>query len=379
MPSVSYLIKRIKNMSFKSMLERVEMVKTKTSKPKFLIFLDMVWCGFRYGAGYVDYDVIGFYKLNHAQRKTMLTRGINNKFVKQLNKKDYWHIFDNKNEFNSTFSKFVTRDWIYPVSENKEAVMEWLEKHEDFFAKPNNGQCGKGIKKISLKSLDVFLKKESEQDDSLKEENNKINPEMNKNLDELYKYLVENKLELLEAPIKQHEKMNELNPSSVNTIRIVTVMNESSEVTILAAFSRIGNGKHVDNFNSGGMTAKIDVSTGKILEEAVNKKGEIFDKHPTTCTKIKGFQIPNWSQAKEMVKEAAKLSTNVRYIGWDVAITIDGVTLVEGNQFPGHDIYQVAEKIKEGQLGVLPEFEKALKVNHNIRTNRYKHKRKIRI
>ena len=335
MPSVSYLVKRIRNMNFNSMFERVNIVKNKTGKSKFVIFADMVWCGLRYGAGYVDYDVIGFYKLTSKQRKTMLTRGINNKFVKQLNEKDYWHIFDNKNEFNSTFSEFVTRDWIYPISKSKDLALDWFNKHEIFFAKPNAGQCGKGIEKINLKDWQG------------KEE-------------ELYNYLVENKLELLEEPIQQHEEMNNLNSSSVNTVRIVTVMNKLNEVTLLTAFSRIGNGSHVDNFNSGGMTAKIDINTGKISEDAVNKKGEIFEKHPSTGTKIKGFQIPRWNEAKEMVEKAAKLSPHVRYIGWDVAITTNGPTLVEGNQFPGHDIYQVAEKMKDGQLGVLPEFEKAL-------------------
>lgn len=339
MPSIAYLAKRICNMNFNSMFERVNVVKNKTNKSKWMIFLDMVWCGVRYGAGYVDYDVIGFYKLNHKQRKTMLTRGINNKFVKQLNKKEYWYIFDKKNEFNKTFSQFVTRDWIYPISDNKDKAIDWIKKHEVFFAKPNAGQCGKGIEKISVSEW--------------------LNE--NKTLEELYQYLVENKLELLEEPIKQHEIMNQLNSSSVNTIRMVTVMNTKKEVTILTAFARVGNGKHVDNFNSGGMTAKVDVATGKILEEAVNKKGELFEKHPITGTTIKDFQIPCFEEAKKMVKEAAKLSEHVRYIGWDVAITIDGPTLVEGNQFPGHDIYQVAEKMEEGQPGVLPEFEKAMK------------------
>ena len=338
MPSIPYLIKRINNMSFKSMLERAESVSKKTSKSKLSILCDMGWCGLRYGAGYVDYDVIGFYKLNSKQRKSILTRGINNKFVKELNEKEYWHIFNNKHEFNETFSKFVTRDWIYPVSDNKDKVLEWIKNHSLFFAKPNAGQCGKGIEKIDVSKWCI-----------------------EKSMEDLYDYLVQNKLELLEEPINQHASMNKLNSSSVNTIRMVSVMNKSNEVTILTAFARIGNGKCVDNFNSGGMTAKVDVQTGEILEEAVNKKGEIFDVHPITGIKIKAFKVPNWEQAKDMVKEAAKLSPHVRYIGWDVAITEDGVTLVEGNQFPGHDIYQVAEKMKDGQLGVLPEFEKALK------------------
>jgi len=337
MTKVSYLIKIINKMNFKSMFERVESVGKKIKKNKFIIFCDMVWCGLRYGAGYVDYDVIGFYKLNSKQRKTILTRGINNKFVEQLNEREYWHIFDNKNEFNSTFSKYVTRDWLYPVNNNKENVVEWIKKHPVFFAKPNAGQCGKGIEKIKVEDINNQEK-----------------------IEELYTYLVNNKLELIEEPIKQHEKMNQLNPSSVNTIRMVSVMNKRKKVTILTSFIRIGNGNHVDNFNSGGMTAKVDINTGKILEDAINKEGTIFKKHPISDTKIRNFKIPHFEAAKKMVMEAAKMSEHVRYIGWDVAITVDGPTLVEGNQFPGHDIYQVAEKMTKNKLGVLPEFEKAI-------------------
>lgn len=336
MPSISYLMKRICTMNYKSMFERVNIVKTKCDKSKFGIFWDMVWCGFRYGAGYVDYDVIGFYKLSSKQRKTMLTRGINNKFVKKLNEKEYWHLFNNKNEFNDMFNEFLKRDYIYPISEKKAETIEWMKKHRIFFAKPNDGQCGKNIEKIKV--------------DDYKDDYEK-----------LYNYLIDNKLLLLEEPIIQCEEMNKLNSSSVNTVRMVTVMNDKDEVTIIATFSRIGNGKVVDNFNSGGMTARIDVESGKIIEDAVNKNGELFENHPLTGTKIKGFQIPNWNEAKEMVKNAAKKSKHIRYVGWDVGLSVNGPVLVEGNQFPGHDIYQVAEKIGKDDLGILPVFEKAMK------------------
>lgn len=336
MPNISYLMKRLKNMNYKSMFDRVNIVKTKCDKSKFGIFIDMVWCGLRYGAGYVDYDVIGFYKLNSYQRSTMLTRGINNKFVKELNEKEYWHIFNNKNEFNDMFNEYLKRDYIFPISEKKEDTIKWLQNHEIFFAKPNDGQCGKNIEKISTS-------------------------DWNGDFEKLYAHLIENKLELLEEPVIQCEEMNKLNPSSVNTIRMVSVMNKNSDVTILATFSRIGNGKCVDNFNSGGMTAKIDVGTGKIIEDAVNKEGKIFENHPITGTKIKGFQIPYWDESKEMVKKAAKLSPHVRYVGWDVGMSENGPVLIEGNQFPGHDIYQVAEKIGENDIGVLPMFEEAMK------------------
>lgn len=330
-----YILRRLFNMNYKNFFDSVDRVSKKANKSKFYTFYDMVWSGMRYGAGYVDYDVIGFYKLDAEQRKTMLTRGINNKYVKNLNDKNYWHIFDNKNEFNSTFSKFITRDWIYPISEKKEEAIAFMKSHDIFMAKPNNGQCGKGIEKINVKKY-------------------------KRNYEKLYKHLVDNKLELLEELIVQHENMSSLNPSSVNTIRMVTAMNDKNEVTVLATFIRIGNGKCVDNFNSGGMTAKVDENTGIILEEAVDKSGKLYEKHPISGTTIKGFQIPKWEEALCMVKEAAFSSQKVRYVGWDVAITNDGVTLIEGNQFPGHDIYQVAEKMENGAIGILPKFKKAI-------------------
>lgn len=330
-----YILKRLFNMNYKNFFDRVSVTSKKANKSKFYTFYDMVWCGLRYGAGYVDYDVIGFYKLDAEQRKTMLTRGINNKYVKKLNDKNYWQIFDNKNEFNSTFSKFITRDWIYPISEKKEETIAFMKSHDVFMAKPNNGQCGKGIEKINVEKY-------------------------KRNYEKIYKYLVDNKLELLEELILQHESMSSLNSSSVNTIRMVTAMNDKNEVTVLATFIRIGNGKCVDNFNSGGMTARVDENTGIILEEAVDKAGRLYEKHPISGITIKGFQIPKWDEAITMVKEAASMSPKVRYVGWDVAITNDGVTLIEGNQFPGHDIYQVAERMEKNAIGILPKFKKAI-------------------
>jgi len=381
------------------MFDKIDDVSKKAKKPKILVFFDMVWCGFRYGAGYMDYDIIGFYKLNSKQRDSMLTRGRNDKIVKNLNKREYWHLFNNKNEFNEFFSRFIYRDWVYidekkldlskDFYKNEEFVKfrNFVGKHTTFFAKPNNGQCGKGIEKIDTINLDHFLKVHNiEVDAGFKlPEEGRIDYSVEKLLKDvdvlylnrlkgLFKYLTDNQLFLIEEPIIQHEKMNSINPGSVNTCRIVSCMNDKDEVTLLASFIRIGNGiAVVDNFNSGGMTAKVDINSGKILEDAVNKEGTIFDKHPISGTKIKDFEIPFFDEAKKMVIEAAKLSKNVRYVGWDVAITENGPTLVEGNQYPGHDIYQVAEKLDENSMGVWYEFKKASGINNcsknGVKTN----------
>lgn len=336
MNKVKYFTKRFFSMNYGSMFKRIDAIRNKCDKTRLGILMDMIWCGIRYGAGYTDYDVIGFYKLTSAQRKTMLTRAKNDKFVLELNKKEDWHTFNNKNEFNELFNEFVKRDWMYIKDADKESVKDWISSHNVFFAKPNDGQCGKNIEKIDV-------------------------AEWNDNLEKIYEYVISKELFLLEEPIKQCAKMNELNTSCVNTIRIVTLKNKRNEISFLASVVRIGNGKVVDNFNSGGMSAKINLENGIIEENAVNKKGEVFKTHPATGTQIPGFQIPYWNEIKEMIKVMAQKSENIRYVGWDVALTENGPVIVEGNHIPGHDIYQIAEKIGPNDIGVLPIFENAMK------------------
>ena len=89
MRKLSYLIKRIFNMDYKRFFCTVNEVKQKTGKSKIFIFFDIVYCGLKYQAGYLDYLLFEMYKLNKNQRKTILTRGINNAYIKKYNNPNY--------------------------------------------------------------------------------------------------------------------------------------------------------------------------------------------------------------------------------------------------------------------------------------------------
>ena len=53
-----------------------------------------------------------------------------------------------------------------------------------------------------------------------------------------------------------------------------------------------------------------------------------------------GLQLPHWDVLLQEVGEAAKLSKNMIYLGWDIAITEDGVDFIEANFGHGVDVIQ---------------------------------------
>lgn len=328
MSNIKYIIKRLTKMDYKAMLSKINTVHKKTKKNRISIFIDMQRCAIKYGAGYMDYDLFEMYNLTPEQRDTYITRGRNNALIAKYNDKEYFHIFENKNEFNTKFNKYLKRDWIDVATSTKEEVINFINKHETFMAKPIDGGCGKGIEKIETKNYNSS--------------------------DELYDYLSDNHNFELEEVIKQHEELNKIYPGSINTVRLVTIIKDGNP-NVICAYFRIGNGNFVDNFNSGGMVAPIDVETGIVKDKAIDKNKVLYENHPQTGSMIKGFKFPHWEEAVEMCKEASKIVPQMAYIGWDIGFTPEGPVFVEANEFPGHDIYQLPEHTPD-KIGMMPIF-----------------------
>lgn len=332
MSRVTYLVKRIFGMNTRQMFLKIKEVKAKSGKSSVGIFFDMLYCGLKYQAGYMDYALFEMYNLNASQRKTVVTRGINNSFIKRFNNPEFTVIFEDKRKFNASFSDFLHRDWVDVENSSDEDLELFIKKHPLFMAKPFDGMCGKGIEKISIGDFS--------------------------SLSEIKSYLFENKLMLLEEVVAQHPVMSELHPNSVNTCRVITLLKDG-QANVVATYLRIGNGKYVDNFNSGGMVVPVDEESGEVFYPAINKKSELFEVHPLTNVSIKGFKMPLWQEVLDLAKNAAKVVPQVGLIGWDVAITENGPLIIEGNDFPGHDIYGLPAHRTNG-IGVLPKFEKIL-------------------
>lgn len=332
MSRLQYFMDRVFKMDWKAMWKTTGIVKKRSGKNRLWLMGDMLKCAVKYNAGYIDYKIAAMYKLNEEQRKTVITRGISNDIVRRMNDKAYWHFFDDKTEFNETFKKWIPRQWmLINESTDLEALEMLCRYHDQLIGKPLEGSSGQGIQKYVAddwkEGPKAFLQK-----------------------------MLNDGIGILEEIVVQHEKMASLCPTSVNTCRIATLLGDKQQ-GIVYAFLRIGNGKVMDNVDCGGMAARIDLKSGRLLTVGADKQGNTFTKHPMTNTSIIGFTIPYWEEAKAMCMEAAAMIPQMRFVAWDVAITPDGPTFIEGNSFPSHAIPQFAAHYPDG-IGILPEFEK---------------------
>lgn len=329
MGRLGYILGRVVRMDYGELFRTVGTVHKITGKNRPAVFADIVHCGLKYGAGFNDYLLCEFYNLTPEQRATYVTRSVNNTMVKLLNDPEYYRFFDYKSTFYRTFADFIGREWLEFSGATREQLADFIRGKDAVIVKPDDGTGGKGVEKLSLADFS--------------------------GADELFDKLKEDRIGVVEEVLKQHPDLDRLNPYSINTLRVVTIRNDSGG-HILYAHLRVGNGgRPVDNLHSGGMFAPIDIDTGVIQYPAYDKDRKTYEKHPMTGVAIQGLRIPLWEQAKEMCLRASEVVPQMRYVGWDVAVTPERPVLVEGNNLPGYDILQMPPHTPD-KIGMLPRF-----------------------
>ena len=333
MKKIIYYIKRIFKMNFKEMFKTINKIHERSGKNGIYLFFDMIYCSYKYLAGYTDYFLFYFEDLTNEQRKTYITRGVNNGYLKTLNDSSYYHYFRNKVEFNQKFKEFVKREFLDLRKASEAKFAKFVGRHSIIMVKPVDQSGGADVAKIVIDSKT--------------------------NVEKLYEVLKNTKQYLVEDYVRQHKEMNRLCKASVNTLRIVTVR-KNNKTTVMLRAIRIGNGiRDVDNFHSGGMYTLFDES-GVITKPAMDREGKLYEVHPVSNVPIKGFKIPYYEEAIDMAMKASQKIPQVGLVGWDIAITDKGPVLIEGNELPGYDIYQSKIHLSETKEGLKPFFDKVI-------------------
>ena len=301
---------KLKNINYKRMDDLITYIaeenKVKKSKVYFDFFLNVL----TRGIGYVDYLKGNYINLSNEEKKNYLTKRNYVRLVKYLNKRGYQMIFHDKIVFNRIFKDYIGRDFIDIREVGYKGFKKFVTGKENVFAKKHNSFGGDGVTKVNIAGEDLKV---------------------------LFNQLYNNKQYLIEDTLIQNEYLDWINPKAVNNVRLVTLLKEG-EVYVVFKTLRINAGsEEVISCHDIYMTLDDE---GNILGNVVDDECNIYKKHPVTGFKFKGAKIPHMDKALELVKSAAKLVPEMRWIGWDVAITEDGAAIIEGNNYPSFGLHQ---------------------------------------
>ncbi len=204
-----------------------------------------------------------------------------------------------------------------PIS--KEEALDICKDRKDMVIKPSlMGRWGRSVKIFS--SIGGFVNEKESVSDVLNE--------YGKN------YIIQEK-------VIQHEGMSKLNPTSLNTIRVLSYRHQE-EVFILYAVVRIGRkGKLVDNETAGGINADINIDDGKIRNCAYGTPSEKQIFNTDVGTILKDFPIPSFDKVLALAKDLHLRLPYFNIIGWDFCIDSFGnPMMIEWNKAP--DLSQTA-------------------------------------
>lgn len=335
MSKLRYIARMLSGVRFDKLNHMLEVVKEKSGQNKVYTFFDILVCAARYGAGYYDYVMFGFYDMNHAQRDTYLTRVRNKRVQDIMNPHESCDEMDDKLLFNKIFADYIGREALNGETATVEQLDTFLQGQDAIFAKINHGDCGRGVEKLYVKDFS--------------------------DTKAMLDYIQEKKLYVLEHVLRQHPDMARLHPQSVNTMRILT--DRVDGVTHIAYITvKMGCGEGVcDNSGQGGILCRVDPETGKIISPATDDYFHVYDKHPDTGVELMGYQLPMVPEAIELAKKAAEVFPKVGHTGWDIAITPYGPAIIEGNDFPGTDLCQLAPFYPE-KCGLWPYYKQLLHI-----------------
>lgn len=232
-------------------------------------------------------------------------------------------------------------------SESIDGIIGLLREKKILAAKRLWGSCGRGFYRLEYKDGEFLVtgKPVSEQ-------------ELRQLLGSLYSYLI------LEYVVNHHV-LREIWPDATNTLRVL-IANCNGQLVVMRSFIRFGNAKSngVDNARAGGIESVIDEDTGKILftqsQDAYGTPTKITH-HPDSGASF-DIRIPRWEEIIVKLKEICMDYPQLRYWGFDVAVTEDSFKILEINSLSGLMAAQCKEPLmKDPKTRAVYEYFKSKK------------------
>ena len=303
-----YFLYYLRTSDFRQLSLFLHYVSSVTNRSRVRIIADSVLSVFINNISLKDYFCFRFFELSKTERREWAGTGFLYEYQLKMNPKGAREVLEDKIRFLHHFSKFVRRKYynIKDLIDNHSLAQHLLSNSSGrVVLKGSKGQVGAEVEVIM--SLQYSASG-------------------------LIDYMRKRKYDLAEEYVVQHPDLMRLSPSGLNTVRIITQLNDGV-VDILGARLRITVNSSVDNMAAGNLAAWIDATTGIVQGPGVYSDitREDDTKHPVTGEPIEGFPVPGWDKVINLARSAALLVPGNRSVGWDIAITEDGPELIEGN------------------------------------------------
>ena len=324
-----FMVRKVKAIDREKLNKLASDIAARNNKSVGYVKRDMIKNFIRYGIGYTDYLKGDYINLTKEQKKTYVTTKSFYKLLRYLNNPKYDACMSDKIVFNRIFDKYLKREWIDIRNTSVKDFEKFLKNKKTIFAKPPTDFGGHGIQKIEVKDIN--------------------------DVEKLHKELLKKKLYLIEDGIIQHKELDKLNPYAVNSFRVVTLVKDG-KAHILANALRI----NVDDAIAIGCSdayMRLDES-GKVCSRVIDDVANVYEEHPIAKIKFSTVKVPFVKEAFDMALEAALVVPEVRYVGWDIAITENGPVMMEGNEYPSYGLvqYYLFNDEHIGHLGQIAEI-----------------------
>lgn len=292
------------------------------------------------GDGVKHYRELKAYLKTMDEYRTFLHNSDKQYFMAKYNvsKEGVEYLLDKK-KFDTFFRDYTGREfWFNDDGATFEDFKKFIERspRDKIFVKAARSSQGNGISTFNISETD---------------------------LREKYDELMAMPSTLAEHCVIQHPEMAKFGGGCVNTLRVVTIYRDG-KCNFIYTVIRIGENDTFDNFSQGGVIAEVDMDSGEITTSGYDKHGGEAEVDRVTGETIKGFVIPFWKEAKELIAKAAErvAEKGVGFVGWDVAITEKGPALIEGNDNPQMNLPEHIGNNKTGhRYYILPYADENIK------------------
>jgi hypothetical protein len=149
---------------------------------------------------------------------------------------------------------------------------------------------------------------------------------------------------IFQTAIHQHEALSAITGPIIGTMRYITIWDGDWPRLLYAVWKIPAPGAMSDNYwQSGSLVGKLERETGKLLGVRRGMAHQIEDltEHPVSGASFDGFVFPHWQEIERVACDAHAIFPEFGLVGWDMAVGPDGPIIVEANDNPFHNLYQI--------------------------------------